>query len=412
MLRSSSEEPVLSAYELKKKFFSKQDVVVMPDNRFDMRSFEGFDGATIAVISIAGPLMKADYCGSFGTASIRDLIQLAEQTTSVKTILFVIDSPGGTVDGTQLLADAITNCTKKTIALIDGYCCSAAYWIASACNEIYASANTDIIGSIGTMIGFYDDTQALQNEGLVLREFYATDSVDKNAAFRDAQNGDGKRIVAEYLDPTNSIFKTNVQNNRTGKIDLKKENVLTGKIYHADEAVKVGLIDGISSFDHIINSTLNNQSIMSTTNFPFEATLKAANAESFPVTNGGFLVTEENLKSLESALAPGAAVSAAVGAQLSALQAKEKDFNASAEKITKLEQDLNIAKAELATAQGSLQTANDNLSAANAELATLRQKPGAPFASTVNKQDPPQQETDAVDQSRFAHNRYADEFLG
>lgn len=235
------------------RFFALDGVTIAPESTGGMYSFKGFEGSHTAVISISGPLMKNDYCGSLGTASLRQLTQMAAATESIKTILYVIDSPGGTVDGTQSFANAIKSSGKQTIALVDGMMCSAAYWIGSSCDKIYSSNSTDMIGSIGTMCALKDNTEEMKTKGIVLREYYATDSTDKNKMFSDAQKGDGKALISEMLDPMNDMFMEAVKENRYGKLN-KSENVLTGKTYMTDAAQAAGLIDGISSIDSIINS--------------------------------------------------------------------------------------------------------------------------------------------------------------
>lgn len=253
--RKSKEESAESPRQtLHQKFLSREGIVMAPDNVWDMEDFKGFEGATVAVIPVTGPLMKSDFCGSFGTKSLAGITQMASNTTSVQAIVFLHDSPGGTVDGTQSFADAVKASTKRTITLCEGMMCSADYWVGSSSDEVYASSETDIIGSIGTMISFYDYSKAIEKEGIILRQYYATESKDKNKATTDAMNGDGKALVSEMLDPINDIFLSAVKDNRGAKLSLSKENVLTGKVYTSPKAVTLGLIDGIASFDEVMSS--------------------------------------------------------------------------------------------------------------------------------------------------------------
>jgi ClpP class serine protease len=263
--KAKGENGVASSYEIKQKFFQISGVITAPENSWDMKDFKGFEGSSIAVIPITGPLMKSDFCGSFGTSTLKMLVSMAANTDSVKTIIFPIDTPGGTVDGTQALADEISNCGKQTIGLADGMMCSAGYWIGSSCSEIYASSKTDIIGCIGTMLSLQDNTEAMKARGIVRREYYADDSKDKNGAINEAIKGNGKALIEELLNPMNNAFLGAVRNNRAGKI---KEDALSGKDYTSENALAIGLIDGIKTFDQIIKTakqsnnsyyTLNNK---------------------------------------------------------------------------------------------------------------------------------------------------------
>lgn len=238
------------------KFFAKENVIVAPQSTFGLSDFKGFDGASVAVIPISGPIMKNDYCGSLGTQSLKHLTQMAAQSESVNTIMFLIDSPGGTVDGTQSFANVIKNAGKRTVALVDGMMCSAAYWLGSQANEVYCSSGTDFVGSIGTMCSFVDRSKSMESKGVVLREYYATASTDKNQNYKKAINGDGKNLIEQELDPINDVFLSSVRVARGNKISIESENVFSGKTYIASQAMEYGLVDGITSFEELLSSEI------------------------------------------------------------------------------------------------------------------------------------------------------------
>lgn len=239
-----------------KKFFEGNKVVFAPDNSHDAKDFKGFAGATTAVIPVCGPIMKHDFCGSYGTASLGRMVREASATESIETIILLIDSPGGSVDGTEAFANIIKASTKNTIAVCENLMASAGYWIGSSCKQMYASSNTDVIGCIGTMVSWMDGTKAASDKGYILREYYATDSKDKNRAFIEANAGNGKKLVSELLDPLNDVFLSHVREMRGSKLD---ESALTGKDYVAKNAMEAGLIDGVKTLEQVINENSKSQ---------------------------------------------------------------------------------------------------------------------------------------------------------
>lgn len=239
-------------YRQVQKLFAAQDTIFAPIDKWQAKSFTGFDGASTAIIPVQGPLMKNDFCGDFGTANLANFFRLAERTPSVQSIVLLIDSPGGTVDGTASFAETIKRSKKTTLAVVDGMAASAAYWIGSSANKMVATSKTDIVGSIGTMVSWRDWSKAYEERGIVLREYYATASTDKNKAYREANAGDGRMLVAEMLDPINNEFTGAVKSNRKNSLNLEQENVLTGKTYVASKGKQVGLIDSIMPFDQAI----------------------------------------------------------------------------------------------------------------------------------------------------------------
>ncbi len=88
------------------------------------------DKNSIAVIPVNGTLLKSDTLCSIGMETIGQWIKQSDQNDNIRAIVLVIDSPGGTVDGTLQLAQIVANCQKPVISFINGLCASAAYWIA------------------------------------------------------------------------------------------------------------------------------------------------------------------------------------------------------------------------------------------------------------------------------------------
>jgi len=88
----------------------------------------------VAIIPVMDVLSKnrTFFSYLFGGTSMRDIgyaFRHALQDSKVHSIVLHIDSPGGTVDGTEELANAISAAkgTKPVVALADGMMCSAAY---------------------------------------------------------------------------------------------------------------------------------------------------------------------------------------------------------------------------------------------------------------------------------------------
>jgi len=218
---------------------------------------------SVAVIPIRSEILKYDQpCGPRGTQSILTDVKSADQNPNIKSILLVVDSPGGQVTGTDLLADAISNSTTPVVAYIDGMAASAAYWIISGASKIIASSDLDRIGSIGTMLMVEDLKPALEAEGIKFHEVYASLSVDKNKDFNQVLDGNYEAYQKNVLDVINSKFLSSVKLNRPGLED----STLTGKIYFAPEAIALGLIDEIGSLDHAISiadSLTNEENIQS-----------------------------------------------------------------------------------------------------------------------------------------------------
>jgi signal peptide peptidase SppA len=201
---------------------------------------------SVAVIPIRSEILKYDQpCGPRGTQSLLNDVKAADQNPNIKSIIMVIDSPGGQVAGTDLLAEAIKNSSTPVVAYIDGLAASAAYWIISGASKIIASSDLDRIGSIGTMMMVEDLQPALEQMGVKFHEVYATLSVDKNRDFNQVLDGKYDSYRENVLDVINTKFLASIRNNRPS-LD---ESTLTGRIFFAPQAIELGLIDEIGSFE-------------------------------------------------------------------------------------------------------------------------------------------------------------------
>ena len=216
---------------------------------------EDTDNDLILIMDIFGPITKYDqFCGPLGMAAKTRMLKEADKLDQVKAHVIHIDSGGGEGTAARLMAETIGSLSKPTFAFIDGMGASAAYWIASACDFIAASSPMDRIGSIGTYISIADYTKWYLDQGLRIIDVYASESSDKNRDYLDAIEGNTARLQS-LADKFNTHFLSAVMENRHDKLsEGAKWN--TGEVFFAQEALDIGLIDAISTFDNYISEIL------------------------------------------------------------------------------------------------------------------------------------------------------------
>ncbi len=304
-----------------------------------------------ALIPISGPIMKEDYCGAVGTATMASWIKMADATKNISSIILQIDSPGGEVSGTQQFAEAIKAVKKPVLAFVDGMMCSAALWIGSAADEIMCSTANDIVGSIGTMMSFADYRASLEAQGVKLHEIYADKSKDKNGIFKAALAGDYTPLKEQLLNPLNDAFIGAVKTNRAGKFDARTENIFTGKTYMAKDAIKNGLADSIGNFDAALSRVTELA----------KASSKSTN------TNQETMKIKSTWKGIMAAITKGTGIEANEETIITAENAE-------------------IMNASLETAARELVDAQEKLTTANAAIATLTTEKGVLDASVVKLQ--------------------------
>ena len=171
---------------------------------------------------------------------------LVTRNSSLSPLLLYFDSPGGAIDGIKELADIIRNAECPTIALVGNCCTSAAYWLASQCNQIWALSPTARIGGAGAMVTFYKETEEskrLWGEEITV---YAPQSTRKNEEYNELLNGNYEPYKQAILAPIAEILLTDVFNGRAGKLkDATDDALRTGATLYASAALGRGWIDRI-----------------------------------------------------------------------------------------------------------------------------------------------------------------------
>lgn len=226
-------------------------IIKAGEDAFYSSSLSSSKPGSVAVINITGPIMKEDNCGDPGTKTYESLIKSAANNPNIDGIVLVIDSPGGTVTGTQSLAKVVSSVDKPIVTVAEDLMASAAYWIGSQSDYVFANTNTTRIGSIGTMLSFSDMQPYWEAQGVKFHEIYATQSTQKNKDFAEARKGNYANIINNTLDPLNNEFLNSVKAARGEKLNVEK--TLNGQVYVAQDAIKYGLIDGVGTINDAVN---------------------------------------------------------------------------------------------------------------------------------------------------------------
>lgn len=201
----------------------------------------------VALIPVDGPLFhRASWfqavSGATDYTTIATDLTAAMEDPNIRGIMLQINSPGGEVSGLSDLVAMIAGASKPVWAHIDGQCCSAAYWLASATQRVSASA-TAIVGSIGAQIGM---TVRDPKPGERTYRFVSSQSPFKNAG-PDTEEG-AKRYQA-LVDDLGKVFVDAVAANRKVSSDFVIENFGQGGVMVAEKAKAGDIIDNVSTFE-------------------------------------------------------------------------------------------------------------------------------------------------------------------
>jgi len=224
-----------------------------------MQRYEWRDGRnanipenSVGVLPISGPITKYNGdCGEPGAIARNTSLLQMQSRANISSVVLLLDTPGGEARAANSIVPTITNFKKPILSYIDGMNASLGMWLSSGTDEVYLSSKLDEMGSIGSYTIIADYSGFFESKGIKLHEIYAPQSVDKNKDYRDAIKGDYTAAENDLKILTDSFIGFVKNNREKAASTISEWN--TGKMFYADDAVRLGLADGIRSFDQVVS---------------------------------------------------------------------------------------------------------------------------------------------------------------
>lgn len=218
----------------------------------DVNDLDHLEPESTLIVPIAGTMLKYGTLCSYGTAEIAQSLLAVGMNDKVGSVILDMDSGGGSADSIAPLVAAIQELKqrgKAVIACVD-LCASACYFTASYCDEIIAGNDISAeIGSIGVMCTLRDYSKYYEEAGVKEHTIYSTHSEYKNRPFELAQKGEYDEIRKEELDPLALRFQAAIRANRGNKLNEETPGLLAGRMFFAESAKQVGLIDHVGNLN-------------------------------------------------------------------------------------------------------------------------------------------------------------------
>ncbi len=212
----------------------------------------------VAILPVEGVIAKRanmfmEISGGVSTELLGRDLQAALQDPQVHSVVLSIDSPGGTVDGTQALGSLVRSGReqKPIVALASGLMASAAYWIGSAASAVYIADTTTISGSIGVVQSHTDYSKARADRGITVTEITAG-KYKRIASDNAPLSKEGKAHLQAEVDYYYSLFVDAVASHRGVSVETVLEQMADGRTFIGQQGVDAGLVDGIQTLPQVI----------------------------------------------------------------------------------------------------------------------------------------------------------------
>lgn len=211
----------------------------------------------IAVIDISGIIMQGD-------GFVKRQIDRIREDANVKAVVLRIDSPGGTITGSDYLYHHLVQLRKDRelpmVVSMGSMATSGGYYIAMAVGDqegsIYAEPTTTT-GSIGVIIPHYDVT-GLMEELHIKDDSIATHPRKQMLSMTRSLTDDDRQILEQYIGHAFDRFKDIV---KTGRPQFAEDSgaldkLATGEIFTAVQATESGLVDEIGFVEAAIDRAI------------------------------------------------------------------------------------------------------------------------------------------------------------
>ena len=213
-----------------------------------------------AVIDIKGEIADGAEAGAeFVVGSLKT----AFEDDGAQAVVLLINSPGGSPVQAGIINDEIHRLKalhgKKVYAVVEETCASAAYYIASAADEIYVD-KASMVGSIGVLMDGFGFTGLMEKLGIERRLLTAGANKGMLDPF-SPQDETQRAYIQTMLSEIHAQFIAVV---KKGRGDRLKEapDTFSGLVWNGQQAVQLGLADGLGNLDFVAREVVKAEDIV------------------------------------------------------------------------------------------------------------------------------------------------------
>lgn len=220
-------------------------VLLMLVNYIDISKISSFlDNEYIAKVNIEGKIETNEEMDA--------LLKKIAEDNHVTGLILNINSPGGSVTGSEILYQNIRNVSKNkpVVALLNDFAASGGYMTAIAADYIIAR-HTTITGSIGVLMQYIGINPLAEKMGISLKSIKSSNLKAETSPFEELTE-EKEESIRRIIKNSYDYFVDIVADRRK----MEKDQVLkiaNGSIYTGSEALSIGLVDQIGGQDEAMN---------------------------------------------------------------------------------------------------------------------------------------------------------------
>ena len=211
----------------------------------------------IAVLPVFGVIaqrmnMMAEISGGTSTEQLSARFRDLMADPAVGSIVLNVDSPGGSVFGVPELAAEIRAARgdKPIVALANARAASAAYWLASAADEIVVTPSGEV-GSIGVFT-VHSDQSALEEKAGIKTTVISAGEHKTEGNPHEALSDDARAYIQARVDSYYSMFVDDVAAGRGIPSVAVRDGFGQGRMTGAADAAETDMADSVETLDELL----------------------------------------------------------------------------------------------------------------------------------------------------------------
>jgi len=213
-----------------------------------------------AVVEIKGEIASGSEAGA---DKVVPAIRQALEDTGAQALVLLINSPGGSPVQAGIINDELhrlkTLHGKKIYAVVEETCASAAYYVASAADHIYVD-KASLVGSIGVLMDGFGFTGLMDKLGIERRLMTAGENKALLDPFSPQDEGQ-KAYIRSMLAEIHQQFIAVVRKGRGERLE-ETPDVFSGLVWSGQQAVALGLADGLGNLDYVAREVVRAEDIV------------------------------------------------------------------------------------------------------------------------------------------------------
>jgi signal peptide peptidase SppA len=210
----------------------------------------------IAVMPILGVMLPRgeamETSGAVSTQTLAAQFDALIADPSVGAVVLDFDSPGGSVGGVAEFGDRVFDARQKkpVIALARPMMASAAYWIGAQASELIVTPSS-LSASIGVYAMHQDLSEFLAQAGVKVELIAYGENKTLGNPY-EPLSPEGRAEIKHRVDMFGELFTKAVARGRGVAQKTVRDSFGGGKVFGAEEAVKIGIADSIGTLDDAI----------------------------------------------------------------------------------------------------------------------------------------------------------------